>query len=239
MSDYQSLGTYEGTLYGKPNYNDYPIEYDWEVPDNMVVGSPGGVSTIHHHYTKGFNGRGNSSSDVYAGQGERYNAGVYGNLYEVGHGGGQGAGYYSAAPDYQYWQNQPPSTDDYRVDQASMTKFQQVPVDPPTPSMFPPGTSAQGFGDAHSDWDEPSGQIETFETPIDDDGTAFVVPTTNVWVILAVGMLALIASWFISKSLYAAMREKSGGDRVGWKPLAVVGLGMVIVIACVIVFGRS
>ena len=67
MINYQTLSKYSGSLYGRPEYDG--IEYDWEVPDNLVVGSPGGVSSIHHHYTKGFNGRGNTSSDIYAGQG--------------------------------------------------------------------------------------------------------------------------------------------------------------------------
>lgn len=103
---YQQVQKYSGSLYGTPRYQG--IEYDWEVPDNIVVGSPGGVSTVHHHYTKGFYGRGETSSDVYAGQDQRYNAGPYGNLYQSGQTAAQYMGYYTAAPDYQYWQNEEP-----------------------------------------------------------------------------------------------------------------------------------
>ena len=116
--NYQSIGNYDGTLsgkqsqsydstlYGKPEWRG--IEYDWEVPENQVVGSPGGVSTIHHHPTHGFYGRGNMSSDIYAGQGERYNSGVYGNLYQTGQESSQ-VYYGNPPPDYQYWQNQEPA----------------------------------------------------------------------------------------------------------------------------------
>lgn len=107
MSNYQNLKTYNGSLYGEPpEYRG--IEYDWEVPDNMVVASPGGVSSVQHHWTKGFYGRGVMSSDWYAGQGDRYISAEYGNLYQSGHSSSQDQGYYTAAQDYQYWQNQPP-----------------------------------------------------------------------------------------------------------------------------------
>jgi hypothetical protein len=106
MSNYQSIRDYNGSMYGEPKYNS--IEYDWEVPDNMIVASPGGVSSVHHHWTKGFYGKGNLSGDIYAGQGDRYISGEYGNMYQSGHTASQDQGYYTAAPDYQYWQNQPP-----------------------------------------------------------------------------------------------------------------------------------
>ena len=115
--EHQSLSKYSGSLYGRPTYEG--IEYDWEVPDDKVIGSPGGVSSVHHHYTKGFNGRGNTSSDVYAGQGERYNSGVYGSLYQTGQEAGQAMGMYPAAPDYQFWQNEEPSQYSYTHGQAA------------------------------------------------------------------------------------------------------------------------
>lgn len=106
MTNYQTLKSYDGSLYGKPEFRG--LEYDWEVPDNLVVASPGGVSSVHHHWTKGFNGRGNTSADIYAGEGDRYIAGEYGNMYQSGQSAAQAQGYYSAAPDYQYWQNETP-----------------------------------------------------------------------------------------------------------------------------------
>lgn len=115
--DYQTLEKYKGDMYGDARYQG--IEYDWEVPDNLVVASPGGVDSIHHHWTKGFNGRGNASSDIYAGQGQRYNAGIYGNLYQTGQEAGQHMGYYTNAPDYQFWQNEEPPQYAYSHGQAN------------------------------------------------------------------------------------------------------------------------
>lgn len=103
---YQRFQTYDGSLYGATKYDG--LEYDWEVPNESIVESPGGVSTVHHHWTKGFYGRGNTSSDIYAGQGNRYIAGEYGNLYQSGQTASQEQGYYVDAPDYQYWQNETP-----------------------------------------------------------------------------------------------------------------------------------
>jgi hypothetical protein len=46
--NYQELHRYKGSLYGRPEYNG--IEYDFEVPDNLVTASPkcnnrdGGIS---------------------------------------------------------------------------------------------------------------------------------------------------------------------------------------------------
>ncbi len=105
-SSHQSLQNYTGSLQGDVRYSG--IEYDYEVPDNLVVSSPGGVSSIHHHYTKGFYGRGDASADIYGGQGQRYNSGIYGNLYNSGQTAPQHMGYYSSAPDYQFWQNEQP-----------------------------------------------------------------------------------------------------------------------------------
>jgi hypothetical protein len=118
---YQTLGTYSGNLYGLPKYDG--IEYDWEVPDNLVVASPGGVDSIHHHYTKGFNGRGNTSSDIYAGQGPRYIAGEFGSLYQTGQTAGQHMGYYQNAPDYKFWKNQQPQTTNNRENYVGQSDF--------------------------------------------------------------------------------------------------------------------
>lgn len=87
---YQKLDGYKGDLYGTtlisnesiPYYGG--IEFDYEVPNNKVITSPGGVSSTQHHWTKGFYGRGGSSGDIYAGQGIQYISGVQGNLYQQG-----------------------------------------------------------------------------------------------------------------------------------------------------------
>ena len=51
MAGHQNLGRYDGSLYGE--IDNRGMEYSTQVPDNMVIGSPGGVSSTHHHYTRG------------------------------------------------------------------------------------------------------------------------------------------------------------------------------------------
>jgi len=101
--DYQTFRQYDGGLYGNTRYRG--MEYSQQVPDHLIVGSPGGVSSTHHHYTGGFYGRGGNSLDIYAGQGYRYPSAEFGSLYEVGHSAPQQQGYYQDAPDNEYWQN--------------------------------------------------------------------------------------------------------------------------------------
>lgn len=87
---YQILDNFTGSMYKTPRQLNYPqpsyqgIEYDYEIPLDEVVSTPGGVSSRYHHPTYGFNGRGNASSDIFAGQGDQYISGIYGNLYEKG-----------------------------------------------------------------------------------------------------------------------------------------------------------
>lgn len=102
---YQNFQTYNGSLYGTPQYKG--IEYDWEVPDNTVVASPGGVSTTHHHYTKGVYGDGSSHWDVYGGEAQRYPYAEHGGIYSVGHNAPQKMHEYSMKPfDVMYTENQ-------------------------------------------------------------------------------------------------------------------------------------
>ena len=79
---YEILTELNSPVYGRPEYDG--LEYDYEVPNEMVVASPGGASDIHHHWTKGFYGLGGSSWDVF---GNEPPAEVYGNvgaLYDTG-----------------------------------------------------------------------------------------------------------------------------------------------------------
>jgi len=123
---YKSIDDYSGSLYGRVQEDG--IEYDWEVPDNLVIGTPGGVSTIHHHYTKGFDGRGNTSSDIYGGQGDRYISGMYGNLYESGQTAPQELGYYPKAPDTKFWNNQTSPQTSYTYSSSNLSKFSRDPI---------------------------------------------------------------------------------------------------------------
>lgn len=108
---YQNLNKYDGSLYGQASYSG--AEFDFEVPDTHVVASPGGLSTTHHHYSKGIYGHGRSATDKFAGQGERYEYGVNGDMYQVGHGAAQRNGHYAEpVPDPEYWKNQDPPIQD-------------------------------------------------------------------------------------------------------------------------------
>jgi hypothetical protein len=100
---YQKLREYSGSLYGAPSYSG--IEYDWEVPDNTVVGSPGGVSSTQHYYTKGFYGQGSSTPDIYAGEGRMYPYGVLGSAYQYGQTAAVHQGIFDTPPDQMFTQN--------------------------------------------------------------------------------------------------------------------------------------
>jgi hypothetical protein len=101
--NYQQLQQYRGSLYGDLNYSG--LEYDYEVPDNIVISSPGGVSDIHHHYTKGMYGNGAVTDAIYAGEGYRYPAGEDENLYQYGQQSVQQQRMYPPGPDPTYTQN--------------------------------------------------------------------------------------------------------------------------------------
>jgi len=131
MNAYQKLTNFSGSLYKEPDPSYRGIEYDFEVPNNLVIGSPGGVDSVRHHYTKGFYGRGNTSSDVYAGQQSRYIDGKYGNLYNVGHSAAQAQGFYGDAPDPKFWMNQPSFPVDNPTFNSKETFIGETPIEIP------------------------------------------------------------------------------------------------------------
>lgn len=106
MSGYQHLQKYKGSLYGNLNYSG--IEYDFEVPDNVVIASPGGVSAIHHHYTKGLYSPAVSNQDIYAGEGVAHPYGEYGNLYQTGPSATRYMGDFKMHPQFE-WEGPYPS----------------------------------------------------------------------------------------------------------------------------------
>jgi len=102
--NYQQLDRYKGSLYGSIQYNG--LEYDFETPDNQVIGSPGGTSAIHHHYTKGMYSPQSSYSDIYGGEPPAYVYGELGGMYQVGHSAPYYMGQYQQPRDKMYTQNQ-------------------------------------------------------------------------------------------------------------------------------------
>jgi hypothetical protein len=101
---YQQLQEYSGSLYGSPEYSG--LEYDFETPDNIVVGSPGGVSGIHHHYTKGMYSNESSYWDIYGGESPAYPYGEYGSLYDKGLGASFTQSDYPPPTDQFFTQNE-------------------------------------------------------------------------------------------------------------------------------------
>ncbi len=80
--DYEVLNSEDSPVYGIPEYDG--LEYDYEVPNQMMVESPGGASSTHHHWTKGFYGVGGSSWDSFGNQPPATVYGNTGSLYATG-----------------------------------------------------------------------------------------------------------------------------------------------------------
>lgn len=224
MTDYQSLSKYSGTLYGQPRYNG--ISYSWEVPDNLVVGSPGGVDSVRHHWTKGFNGRGNTSSDIYAGQGPRYISGVYGNLYQQGQEAGQHMGYYPAAPDYQHWQNQEPQEYDYSTSVSSLW-------DPVMTKYGEPGSYMEDpkKKEVIEDY-TPNEDFELVE-PSDDD----VPQSSNIAIIFVVLLVLFIVCYFWSQSGFLFVKQYlHNGKTPQWTRMIFYSIILTILFAILFYF---
>ena len=226
--NYQNLNRYDGTMYGDHSQNGY--EYDWEVPDDVVVGSPGGVSSIHHHYTKGFYGRGNTSSDIYAGQGQRYNSGVYGSLYQSGHTASEALGYYPTGPDPQYWNaGAPPHTSGMMNDSGNMSNVHQQSLGG---GISPSGTKENFSSAVYSDLasqgieliennDDPKSQ-NAAAAPGDEKGYKF-----SSWMIFIIFLFAFISFAFWAATSQAFVRQYiHKGQRVSWKALLIYSVLM-------------
>ena len=215
---YQNLNGYTGELYGEPQYKN--AEYDWEIADNLLVGSPGGVSSIHHHYTKGFNGKGNSSSDIYAGQGQRYISGEYGNLYQTGHMASQAQGMYAAAPDYQYWQNQPPQQYDYDHSEANeWTPFAQNYNQPGSyQSSQKKVEGYQNTSETQFDLIDQSDTQDVHDSPIDLRPAI----TINLWMLFILFLISFVVFAFWSETGLLFVKQKMhSGNRVSWQRMVI------------------
>lgn len=79
MSKYLTLNQYDGSLGGTHAHTG-----PHEIPPAGYydVASPGGLASIQHHWTHGLFGKPEQVYDAYAGTGDRYIAGEYGNLYK-------------------------------------------------------------------------------------------------------------------------------------------------------------
>lgn len=69
---YLTLDQYDGSLGGIETNNFYPHQFPTE----------GGVSSIYNHWSHGLFGKPEQITDAYAGTGDRYISGEYGNMYK-------------------------------------------------------------------------------------------------------------------------------------------------------------
>lgn len=124
-----------------PHVQSYPVdgpEFDFSIPDNMAVSSPGGIDSITGHWTHGMYGRANSSSDWFAGQGQAYISGNFGNMYQPGQTSTYEMSMYPQPSDLPYWSNMTPQApspygSNFEPSIVPPTSYQ----DPRTSSVFP------------------------------------------------------------------------------------------------------
>ncbi len=222
MSGYQHLEKYKGSLYGNLNYQG--IEYDFEVPDNVVVASPGGVSGIHHHYTKGIYSDASSTRDIYAGEGDGYPYGEYGNMYQIGQSATRYMGDFVEPPDMSpsrgtgYTQNSgTPQRENFGPlpDPRSAGGIELVPSPPPSGGNrngSPVGGGTIGGTVIHDDPDS---------DPTTAHGRANLI---NVLKLLAVFTAGYMAAnfWVKAGDDYITQRFYGGEITMGWKQYAII-----------------
>jgi hypothetical protein len=230
--NYQKIGNYSGNLYGEPTYQG--IEYDWEVPDNLVVGSPGGVSSIHHHWTHGFNGRGNTSSDIYAGQGPRYNSGVYGNLYQPGQEAGQSMGYYPAAPDYKFWVNEQPGQTAYNSTEASawspmMTQYGE-------PGSYISDDKKKSMIEGFSSSEDIDDGFDVVESEDDDSQSSTRYSTKiSAWALFLIFLFLSIIFFFWSQAGLLFLKQHFHNGRTpSWQRMSIYSLALTVVFVVIL-----
>jgi hypothetical protein len=226
MSGYQHLQNYKGSLYGNLNYSG--IEYDFEVPDNVVIASPGGVSGIHHHYTKGMYSDASSNKDIYAGEGVSYPYGEYGNLYQSGQSATRYMGDYHMHPSME-WEG-PYPTGPGNVGGGRGT----------IPSGAPPG------GDPMKKKDNYPSTIDNYTpmeliSPPDTDATTPVdisslqarkkkMKVTNIFGVVVVLIVGYTAMNFWVKGGEDYISKRFFGDQpLGWKQFLIIATTLTLI----------
>ncbi len=232
---FKNLDRYGGSLIsnGSPQYGG--IEYDYEVPDNIVVASPGGVSTTQHHWTKGMYGNGASTYDIYAGEGNRYPYGEFGNLYQVGQNAGTEMGLYPSPPDQMYTPNQSSYHVENYTPMTRQSTMSPMSVNQPMSRLdtaVPPGMEMISAPDTT----EVSSVINAAKGDLQDLTHSVVVP--NIWVVLIMFMFLFLAFDFVTRAGESVIFDKFHGGKVpNWKWLsfyAAICIGIVIVMGLVI-----
>ena len=192
---------------GVPRYGG--LEYDYEVSGGNVVSSPGGVSSTHHHWTKGFYGSGGVTPDIYGGQGDRYKYGALGNIYTPGYDAATEMGNYQRPPDFMPSVNETRPIND--ID-PQRDNFEVIPATSP-----------------------PSSSPLSETTPIPENFTAALAPLTpsetsfkinihpvTLFIIL---IIAYITLQYWGKAMETLLEQKVfGGRNLSMKNLFIVAI---------------
>jgi hypothetical protein len=210
---YQHIQKYKGSLYGNLNYSG--IEYDYEVPDNVVIASPGGVSAIQHHYTKGMYSDAVSTTDIHPGnpRADAYPYGEYGNVYQMGQGATRLAGDFLPGDDLRPGNSFTENQSEVRrenfgpVDGSNSVQL-IPPPDSPTTTTIPPAPDA------------PSKKIQNLEN------------TMKIAALIATGYIGIN---FLQKAGEDFISNKFFGDRaLKWKDyliMAGIFIGLLVGLA--------
>lgn len=197
---YQTLQHYRGSLFSSPQYTG--IEYDFEVPDNVVVSSPGGVSTTQHHWTKGMYGNGASTYDVYAGEGNMYQYGEFGNLYSVGQNASTQSGMF------------PPGTDQMYTGNQSTSHIENFTYDPKNLPRSKPMENLEFI--SAPDTTKTTSVAEALKTDLNVLTHKIVLP--NPWIILLMFVFLYIALDFVTRAGESVLFAKfHGGKTPDWR----------------------
>ena len=221
---YQSLDQFNGDP--RPSYPaNNGMQYDWEVPNDMVVASPGGVSGVHHHWTKGFYGIGNSSSDFYAGQGYRYptDAGPYGNLYQTGYGGIDQTGNYLPPPDTRWWSNQPLQQTSYASNELA---------------SFKPSSTKEGFTVMTDSTDSGIERLDDEKKALPDKIEGISIKANySPWLLFILFIFAFVAFdlWAETGRLFINDHLRAG-KKITWKSTLMYAVIVTVFFAAVIYF---
>jgi hypothetical protein len=201
MSNYQSLQKYKGSLYGSLEYGG--MEYDFEVPDNQVISSPGGLSAVHHHPSKGLYSKESSSFDIYGGEPIAYPYGEFENLYQTG----QAAPYYMEDFQQPIIPNYTKNPSLYRKDNFAPS-IELIPL-PDTPVVSTPEPKKESF------------------TPLGD-----VVKVKNPWAIFILLLILWLAIAYWTYAIEGFVTTHfHGGKTLNWKWLAFYAVLFTITLA--------
>ena len=210
---YQTLHSYSGTL--QDRYGG--IEFDPQIPANVVMGSPGGVASSVHDWTGGFYGKGGSSWDNYAGQGYRYPYAEHANLYQYGQSAPNELGIYTQPPDPMYTQN---------MGEHVRDNFEYIPVEP---EMDPKNK----FLKPRNKKLEPLHDIKMTPVPEEKDSK-----NASPFIILIIIIILYVSLDFLSSGTRGFVTSYiNEGKRLSWKQLLLCGfVAMIFLIAIMYYF---